>query len=332
MEEFPHIGALHQVARHIKILNEDPELESINLPMTFEGTVKLHGCNCGISFFEGEVAPQSRTRTLSPTDDHYGFAKFVEARKGVFSNIAQSLRDHYQEIGESPLTVFGEYIGPGIQRKTAITKLSAKQFVIFAAFANDAYKDQLKFLSDPKSEIYNVNDVQKYEVTIDFADRQSFEDAVEHISRKTKEVEDQCPWAKQFEVEGVGEGIVWKPTGGYQGDSRFYFKSKGMKHQGGKEAKIKIAIDPEVLKSINDFVDFSCTNSRLQQGLEAIKEKGLELEMKNMGTFLRWVGDDIQRECALELETSSLGWKEVSKPVTIKARDWYKDAVTQWGG
>lgn len=43
----------------------------------------------------------------------------------------------------------------------------------------------------------------------------------------TKEVEEQCPFAKHFGIEGIGEGIVWE--GQYDG-KQLMFKTKGKKH------------------------------------------------------------------------------------------------------
>lgn len=80
-------------------------------------TEKLDGTNSAVIVTEdGRVAAQSRNRLITPVDDNYGFAKWVESN-------ADRLRT---ELGEG--YHFGEWWGQGIQRKYGLTE---KRFSLF---------------------------------------------------------------------------------------------------------------------------------------------------------------------------------------------------------
>jgi hypothetical protein len=45
--------------------------------------------------------------------------------------------------------------------------------------------------------------------------------------------------------------------------------------------------------------------------------------MRSLGAFLKWVGGDVRRECASELEANNLEWKAVAKAVNERAKTWF---------
>jgi hypothetical protein len=45
--------------------------------------------------------------------------------------------------------------------------------------------------------------------------------------------------------------------------------------------------------------------------------------MKNMGSFLKWMNQDIIKESSAELEASNLTWEQVQKSITTAARGWF---------
>jgi len=55
-------------------------------------------------------------------------------------------------------------------------------------------------------------------------------------------------------------------------------------------------VDIEKVNSINEFVEKVVTDNRLNQGLEYLKEQHLDFEVKNLGTFFKWVAEDSIRE------------------------------------
>lgn len=79
-------------------------------------TEKIDGTNAAILIGEdGEMRAQSRTRFITPQDDNFGFAKWVESN-----------RDELLRLG--PGRHFGEWWGAGIQRGYGLTE---KRFSLF---------------------------------------------------------------------------------------------------------------------------------------------------------------------------------------------------------
>lgn len=82
-------------------------------------TEKIDGTNAAIIVTEtGEVGAQSRSRVITPEDDNFGFAAWVQKN-------ADQLRE---VLGEG--YHFGEWWGGGIQRKYGLPK-DAKRFSLF---------------------------------------------------------------------------------------------------------------------------------------------------------------------------------------------------------
>ena len=79
-------------------------------------TEKIDGTNACIHITEmGEVFTGSRTRWITPSDDNYGFAKWVQQHESELLTLG-------------PGTHFGEWWGCGIQRKYG---LAEKRFSLF---------------------------------------------------------------------------------------------------------------------------------------------------------------------------------------------------------
>lgn len=332
MHKYTHVNALAQVARYVKATNENPECPDqykILTPVTFRGTVKLHGTNSGVTLGE-TVVPQSRNRELSLENDNMGFAKFVSEREDVLRDLEQMLRRLHHIDSDKEIVLYGEWVGPGVQNGMATNALPEKQWVLFGAKTvcgeNEEYVDIVGPLQDQylESQIHSVYDVGTWEVSVDFSSQESREAALEYSESATQGVEERCPWGVRFGIEGMGEGIVWVPTGEHWGNSDLYWKSKGVKHKEVKRAKRnRESLDPEVLKSVEQFVEFSVTENRLNKGLDYLAEMGKTVEARSTGDFIKWVSQDVKRECAAELETNDLRWKQVSKAVGAKAKEFF---------
>jgi hypothetical protein len=122
----------------------------------------------------------------------------------------------------------------------------------------------------------------------------------------------------------VGEGIVFYPqiTSNLRKDITYLmFKAKGEQHRVRKASK-PIEVDPAVVSTIEDFVTTFATAPRFAQGLnEVCGPTGPT--MRDLGSFLGWVGRDIQKEGDFELERGGLTWKQVAKSVTLSAKAWF---------
>jgi len=324
MKKFSSIEQFRHVVKSVQLYFERTDRPTEVPTQHFTGTVKLHGTNAGIRrSASGKIQAQSREQIISPTCDNYGFAKYVEE---IPHNELNKLFDRITPITDANITIYGEWIGKGIQSGVGVSELD-KQWVIFGAHVNDEYVPNQYFWRLDAFNIFNILDIDTYQITIDFKNPG---DAIEKLEQLTKEVEDQCPWSYSFGVKGIGEGIVWtcdeRPD-----DSGLWFKTKGDKHSGKKKSGKKIAtIDPQKVESIEKCVDIILTEGRLVQGLEHLKENHLDFEMKNMGKYLKWIGQDTQKEEIDTVEANDLEWKDVAKLVTSRAKKFFMDKYNEF--
>jgi hypothetical protein len=91
-----------------------PKLSRLSREMVV--TEKLDGTNAQVTITpEGEVLAGSRNRWVTPQDDNYGFARWVEANKAALLALGEGSH-------------FGEWWGNGIQRRYG---LAEKRFSLF---------------------------------------------------------------------------------------------------------------------------------------------------------------------------------------------------------
>ena len=119
----------------------------------------------------------------------------------------------------------------------------------------------------------------------------------------------------------IGEGIVWV---GWHNGNRHVFKTKGAKHKiSGKKSKI-VEISPEKLNSIKEFVQYSVTENRLNQGIEQVFITNSEIPaITGMGKFIKWIHQDIIKEETDVLGSNKLEPKDVNKYISIAVKDWF---------
>lgn len=336
MYKFTHINALYQVARYVRTVNKgfDNEQFVVPSPVVYRGSVKLHGTNAGVQCTDDGLVAQSRNRILTLDDDNMDFAKFVHTNvtTEAIREIEAGIRDAAKLDGDTRIVLYGEWCGPGIQNGVALTKLPERQWVLFAVKAvqgdQSRYIDALPTLRGiyESAGVHSVHDVGTWRLQVDFNDKDSMETALAEAEKYAEMVEQLCPWGQRFGIEGMGEGIVWVPIAKHWGNSDLFFKTKGDKHKEVKKAKRnKPSIDPEIVNSVNQFVDFAVTDVRLEKGLDYLREMGKDVDMKFTGDFLKWIGADVKRECEADLEASELEWKQVSKAVNTRALQFFKD-------
>ncbi len=309
------IELLHNVRRNLEVEGKTPCI-------TYRAKVKLHGTNAAVQVTSiGEVAAQKRSQIITPDYDNAGFATWVGKNIDYFSK----LKD------DSNLTIFGEWCGSNIQKGVAVANIKRKVLAVFALQYGGVEQAKLEIRPEKIREILPEHEdvfVLPYygePVTLDFGNCDRLQDAANQINQMLAAVEATAPWVKEtFGVEGTGEGLVMYPeTDGLvfrEGYTELIFKAKGEKHQVVKSKKA-VQIDPEVARSIEEFVDLFVTEARLEQALT--EGCGGELHSKQIGQFLKWISLDIQKESEAELTAANLTWKQVNKSITNAARKWY---------
>ncbi len=330
----------------------EPIFDNTKVPpsLTYIGTTKLHGTNSSIVIHEsGVISFHSKSQLLGYVEkgeftlnsDNAEFAQTMWRRiEGVNYVVDKALDYVYDIYGEIiyPIKLSGEWAGSGIQKGVGISYLPNKSLFLFGMKVGDNPEDKTlgwqpvldwAGVSHEPSHIYNITDFPYQMIKIDFSNPEYSQNL---LVEYTENVEEECPVSKQLqtknsegELELLGEGLVWTPQDfNYCRDSGNHFKTKGQKHSVSK-VKSVAAIDPEKLSSIKEFVDYSVTENRLQQG---VTEVGLD--QKKIGQFIGWVNKDINKEEGDTLEASNLTMKEIGKYTANKAREFYLNELNNF--
>ena len=331
---YPKIGQFRNVItdinRMISFIGFDEDREPIldhSIPkpiLTFKGTVKIHGTNCGVSYNSKEgIWAQSRNNIITVGKDNAGFALFVEKNKETFKLLIKDIIELYDiDTDIYTISIFGEWAGNGIQKGVGISELEKAMYIFGVKISKlgdpdfNSYWVDSSMLHSPDNRIFNVNDYETYSVDIDFNMPQLAQNKLVDI---TNAVEKECPISKTFGVEnGIGEGVVWSCE--YKG-AVHRFKVKGEKHSSSKVKKTA-SVDVDKLNSIQEFVDYSVTENRFNQAVENIYGKG-ELDVKKLGDLIRWMINDIVTEEVDTLIESGLEPKNVNKYISSRVREMF---------
>lgn len=284
----------------------------------YRSKVKLHGTNAGIQIRpNGQVVAQSRKKFITPGDDNMGFAKWVAEHENQWKVLANPAHT---------LTIFGEWCGKGIAKGVAISQLDRKIFAVFAIQEDERILvepyDLGKKLDSVLQQNFDVHVLHWEDFDIWINWDEDLTEAANLITNEVARVETEDPWVKEiFNISGIGEGLVFYPylVTDKEGLGRLMFKAKGERHQNVKGQKAA-QLEPANAENVNAFVKMVLTEARLEQGLtEACKGQA---EKRMIGPFLKWINQDIQKECQDELEASGLTFKDVNKILSETARGW----------
>lgn len=290
------------------------------------GTVKIHGTNSsvGLDLKDNSLFYQSRNRVLSLDDDNYDFAKYIEDNKTEFLKIFNEIKNKINTEKYDSIIIYGELAGKGIQNKVAVSQIDR----FFAPFSiigvNKDTVDELdvKLSINESIRFYPVETFGVYNVQLDL---DNVHLAQQEIKDLTISIENECPVGKYFGISGTGEGIVFTDE-----TKQYSFKSKGEKHSVSK-VKVIADVDIEKINKIKDFIDYSVTENRLNQGIEYLKEMNKELDISSMGDFLRWLANDVLKEEQDVITENGLDndLKAIMKSVSSKGRKWFMDKINE---
>ena len=335
MIKYPSISQYRQIVKEITEracfigLDEEGKAQFDYLKpkpvLEFSITPKAHGTNAGVCYSEPDgIWGQSRENVITVEKDNMGFAWFVEQNKEtVISIIRELAKENNIDLNTHIISVFGEWIGKGIQKNVAISELD-KRFVIFEHFKVSPIEPQedsdveniekakwfktisysdfgvphptIEWAESPENKIFNIMNFQTNSnrtISIDFNNP---EKAQNELIKIMQEVETECPIGKAFGVSGTGEGVVISHL--TEDGSLIQAKVKGTKHnqRGNKIDKI---VSNNIEKHVIDFVNnIACTEDRLNQQYDLCFDipNGGFYDNSKIGLFLKMVYIDILKE------------------------------------
>lgn len=317
--------------QHVWKENYDPENGK---KVEYLPKVKLHGSNLGITLDNGNFSCQSRNQAISVENDQNGFANFINDQEDVTEFLQEWSKDF-----DVPISIYGEWAGPGIQKGEAIHQIPEKSWFIFGVrVGNEIITSPEEIKDFLPMEIFNNNvkiipEIEGHAVTVDFRNKIKGQEAVEKMTALGESVGERDPFVYQeYGISAPGEGIVWVPQK-IDGEpikeehffSSFALKSKSSQHVNksgtNNPKKEKATIDPVKLKNAQDFSEKFVTPSRLEQAIQEALDG--ELDRKNTGQIIKWMVRDIQEESSVELESNGLEWKDVGKEVVKQVKEKY---------
>ncbi|KAH7380220.1 hypothetical protein DE146DRAFT_681986 [Phaeosphaeria sp. MPI-PUGE-AT-0046c] len=298
-----------EIIHALEELNRDSSNaeRELNLdPIPFIGTVKLHGTHADILIYNDDrIVFQSRNIVgLQVAKDNAGFATTMSQKTKVLLRLRDlfiarftQLHPHTSLDQSRPVLIAGEWIGQSIQKDVAISQLS-KRFVIISVNINGQWQRDSDYggIALPNHDIYNISRAGNFNRTLHFDNPQR---TINELEILTEQVARQCPFAATFGIDGEGEGIVWKPAlAPYNCNPNLWFKTKGGRFKPTftrppRQSPERAQQSREVAARV---AEIWVSEQRLEQGLEYMREHGIQPTKKGMGPFLKWVQNDIAVE------------------------------------
>ena len=313
---FPKIRHFKDFISEIQYDNKDRQLISIT------GTIKLHGSHADIvSANHNKFYCQSRNRIITKENDNCGFASFIDERKKIIETLINDIRIKTNSKLEDKIFINGEICGGIIQKNIALQQLP-KMFVIFNVKINSKWVDDISIfnIEDDTNKIYSILRAPTYNLIID---TDNLYEANRNIDTITDNVDKCCPFAKTFNIIGIGEGIVWKCTDIKYQSSRYWFKSKGQTHTEYR----KIVRDKNWLKEEDnnvDFVNSVLTEARYNKGIDYLKANGFDVIISNIKYFVIYLYEDILDECKNDIIENDLSKEKLKILISKSGFQWYK--------
>jgi hypothetical protein len=334
-----HVGEIIKTLRGQECDPDASGKEMALEPIDIVGTVKLHGTHADILVYsDGRIVFQSKNIVgIHTTKDNAGFAATMSQRTKAILRLRDLLVLRFLELNPDtpiqpahPVLVAGEWIGESIQKGVAISVLS-KRFVIVSVKVNGQWQKDSDYggIALPNHGIYNISRAGVYHRTLYPEDPQRTMDELEALA---EQVAAQCPFATTFNLEGEGEGIVWKPLHApHNANSALWFKTKGGRFKptfapAPRQTSESAEHNRETAAAV---AQIWTSEQRLEQGLEYMREHGIQRTMKGLNAFLKWVQSDIVVEEKAYVDEHKIDKPTLRIEVAKIAKPWYIGRLNQ---
>jgi len=330
MKRFIEYNSIKQYRDVVRSVTSKAQFVGVTPPLIhMTGTEKIHGTNAAVCFGGGEFWVQSRKNIITPEKDNAGCAFAAYQNKEAWEWIILYLATlHNIDLRINIISVYFEWCGGNIQKNSAVSGLD-KRAIIFKHFKvspleGDAYWLDTCNIDYTERGIYNIANFPTVAIDIDFSSpKMSQNQMVEMVT----ELESNSRVGQQFGIDGnTGEGYVFAFD--YEGDTH-KFKVKGKKHAGKSKVKVLKPVNEHLVTFVEDI---GCTVSRLEQAWQetfGIENERMEPTIKEMGTFLRFVFNDIIKEESDIMTELGLEPKSIGSTVSGVARVWFQNKLNE---
>jgi hypothetical protein len=80
---------------------------------------------------------------------------------------------------------------------------------------------------------------------------------------------------------------------------------------------------------VQDFVEYACTENRMQQAYNYLYEELKSVEMKDFTTFVRSLVEDIIKEENDTIAAAHIDAKKINSAITNKTQVWFNDQLVE---
>lgn len=299
---------------------------------TVRGKIKLHGTNAAIRFApDGSWTAQSRNRILTADYDNAGFYAWVDAN---VSNGNLNVLKYLAGCAQKIITVYGEWCGSNIQTNVALTGLPNFLAVFAFDYEGDLTIFEPSWINRLVGQIPDVYILPWHteSLVVDPFGGDATQAAIDAMNKYVYAIEEVDPWVEEnFGVRGPGEGLVfyeipkvgncaWK----FSEIPLKLFKAKGEDFRTVK-SRNPVQMRVSHATGVQDFVEMVVTPARLRQGVQ--EGASGELDIRQTGPFLKWIANDIIKECGPEMEESGLVWKDVAQVINSRAMQFWREQI-----
>ena len=336
--------------------NDEPVYnKNLKMPtIVAQGTEKIHGTNGSVCYsIPDGFWVQSKNNIITPEKDNSACAFFAEQNKEAWMEIIETLAEEWSiDLNKNIITVFFEWAGGNIQKKSALTGLE-KGAMIFQHFKvspiepiTDVNGQEVSavwretevefiptgqdfWIENRDANIYNIMNFPTVQVEIDFEHPQMSQN---NMIEMVEKLEESSPVGERFGIKGnIGEGLVF--TFEYKG-SLHRFKVKGEKHANSKVKTLKPVDEAKEQVKI-DFANSACAAVRLEQAWQTtfgIENEKSKPTIALTGTFLRAVITDVMKEEQDIMAEKGLEPKDVNGMISKVARQWFMEELDKEAG
>lgn len=325
--------------RYDEIKNKVIYDHGIKCPIiSVNATEKIHGTNAAVCFSNPDgFWVQSKVNVLTPEKDNAGCAFYANSNNVEWFNIICLLAaEHDIDLNENIISVYYEWCGGGIQKKSAVTHLD-KRAIIFQHFKVSPVEPDTSIKSKwyetkigenwvdcKENDIFNICNFNTYEFDIDFSNPLMSVNYMKDLVENTIEV--NSPVGQQFGIDGnIGEGMVISFI--YKGVKQS-FKVKGEKHSKTK-VKTLTPVDEAKLQLRQEIAQKVCPAWRLEQMFDEANDtmNSGEPIIENIPIFMKLLKSDIIKEECDIIVSAGMEPKDILPAVSKISAMWYKEQL-----
>lgn len=325
---------INHMAKYISNNNESKPIynDNKNPVLTAIGSEKIHGTNFSVAYNNlNGIWFQSKKEIITCQHDNAGSAFFAKCNEKALISIIQNLSNEYKiDLNENTIIIYGEWAGDGIQKKSALDKLS-KKYILFQHFKIVPFDEKKvsyweetkcneKWIDNVEKSIYNIMNFKTYEIQIDFENPNLY---LNKMIDMVNTIEENSPVGKSFGIENnIGEGIVFSMK--YKG-VLLRWKVKGEKHcKTIKGQYFKKVDDVKEQKKI-DIANKLTPTWRLEQMFDLSNDiiNGGKPSIHNISNFIKMVISDIIDEESDFILKNGFEIKDIQKTINKISSKWY---------